>query len=47
MQSFVVDLYFEGITQEEGFIGMNAKDYYQHDFYPNGKLVIGSKSAKT
>ena len=47
MESVIVDLFLEGISDNnEGFIGLPASEFYQHSFYPNGKLVIGTKSAE-
>ena len=44
MKSFVVDLWFEGVNQDERFICMPVEEFYQHYFYPNGLLVLGMTS---
>ena len=44
MESFVCDLWYEDELQEEQMLGMAISEAYENRMYPNGKLIIGSKS---
>ena len=41
--SFSIDLWYEGVHQNNKFITLPISETYQKHVYPNGKLIIGTK----
>lgn len=46
MRSVVVDLWYEGVHQEDKWICMPVEEFYQTKFYPNCLLKLDCKSKK-
>lgn len=44
MQTFTCDLWFEGVHQEPSWLTQPADNTYAGTLYPNGKLILGTKS---
>jgi hypothetical protein len=44
MKTFVVDLWYEGDCKQPAYLTYPVELAYKELFYPNGKLIIGSKS---
>ena len=44
METFQVDLWYEGVNEDDTYVGNPIDHCYSQMMYPNGKLIIGSKS---
>ena len=47
MKSIMVDLWYERVHSDTGFLCMDAQEYYSTRFYPNCLLKLGCRSART
>lgn len=46
METFICDLWYEGVNDDEAYLAMPIDKAYSQVMYPNGNLIIGSKSLK-
>ena len=44
MKTYVCDIWYEGIKGDSSYVCKQIRDAYQILTYPNGKLIIGSKT---
>ena len=45
METFICDLWCEGVNDDASFLTMPIDEAYANVMYPNGKLIIGTKPA--
>lgn len=46
METFICDLWYEGVHQDSAFITLPIDKAYDEVMYPNGALIIGTKTLK-